>query len=118
MAVKGAPLSFLRDARSALRGLRQLCVESSRGGEEVVKLAAYRRAVVVEAELELLLEDAKAAATPRCALPPEDEALLIDAYKAGATADEKRDLAKRLCEKNGLPWLEDEPPNWSEKPSE
>lgn len=57
MAVKGAPLSFLRDAARALRGLRLLCVEASRGGEEVVKLVAYRRAVVVEAELELLFEE-------------------------------------------------------------
>ncbi len=57
-------------------------------------------------------------AAPRCAFPPEDEALLIAADQAGATPDEKRDLVKRLCEKNGLPWLEDEPASWSEKPSE
>jgi hypothetical protein len=56
--------------------------------------------------------------TPRCALPPEDEALLIAADRAGATADEKTGLIKHLCEKNGLPWLDDEPPSWSEKASE
>lgn len=53
-------------------------------------------------------------AGPRCAFPPEDEALLIAADRAGATHDEKTVLIKQLLEKNGLPWLEDEPPNWSE----
>lgn len=53
-------------------------------------------------------------APPRCALPQEDEALLVEAIKAGATDDEKTALIKQLLEKNGLPWLEEEPPNWSE----
>lgn len=40
--------------------------------------------------------------SPRCALPPEDEAELVRAVEAGMPYEEQRALVDRLLVKNGL----------------